>query len=187
MAKITLTGVPDVLPLTGFATVDPPGDPVLSNASVQVHVQQLLNMIATLGAHLDGSAYTDVVKMNGRTVRRRARVQYPDGGGTIKVTDGDVFELVPAPAAPTVITLSMTSPVPAEGETMRFVCPGLTNVNSYQFQRTGPVVIASLYGTALGNTCPTVEFEFTGGVWRMGMNSGWNQTETQGVLAGAGA
>lgn len=182
----TLTGVAGTLPLPGIGTCPVPGEPIQAN-QIQVLAQQLLNQDATLGAHLDGTAFSDVVKMNGRVVRRRARSLLTDADHTLKVTDGDVFELPPAPAAGRVITLSMTSPVPEEGETMRFVCPGLTDANTYQFQISGPVLVASFYGTTLGNTCVSAEFEFTGGVWRLGMNSGWVQSATQGVLAGPGA
>lgn len=126
--------------------------------------------------------------VGGRKAILRPRVLLSNTGGTVTVNDGDTFELPPNPILGAVFVLEQASPAPSEGETMTFTAPLLSNVNNYQFQRTGPLaVLASFYGTALGNTAPSATFQFTSGVWRLSSNSGWVQSETQGVLAGAGA
>jgi len=151
-------------------------------------LSKLIDAANYLGVRLLGTAYsTGPISTQGRKSFARPRVAVGSSGGTFGVADGDVFELDPNPGGSAVIILDDTTPTPIDGETLLFVAPGLGNTNPYQFQRADTTVVAGIYGTALGNTCPSACFEFAGGVWRLGSNSGWVQAETQGVLAGSGA
>jgi hypothetical protein len=129
---------------------------------------------------------------DGRKVLRRPRVTLSDGNHTVGVTQGDRFKLPTVPAAPRTITLKSTSPaVPSEGESLEFLVPNVTaSALVYTFQREDATVVATFVGSAVTLVQPMyAEFEFVGGVWRLGAHSGsaYDGSGDYGVLPGAGA
>lgn len=198
-SPITLTGVAGTLPLPGIATVAAAGAAV-TTSDQQVTAQQLLNQDATLGAHLDGTAYTDILKMNGRKALNRPRVVLSDAAHTVKVTDGDRFQL-PDPASPRIITLSDTSPTPAEGERIEFIMPVISGPDpQYTFKRADATIIATAGAPTVATNSGRmwVEFEYvkisTGPdvfAWKLGRSSGdfddGGAPSNYGITPGAGA
>ena len=115
-----------------------------------------------------------------------ARVPLSDADHTIKVSDGHRFEVSSAPALIRTITLSDTAPVPSENETIEVVMPGpAATGQQYLIKRVGGVTVAEFWGNAAGDAGAWAQFEFVGGVWRLGANSGGGSAG--GVLSGAGA
>ncbi len=128
----------------------------------------------------------------GRT-RRRARVVLSDANQTIDTGQGDCFELPGAPAATRTIKLrTSTAPIPAANELIELIVPssGLATATLYSIQREDTTVICTFLGALLTAASITARFEFDGGVWRLGMNSGRAldaSSNHYGVLPGAGA
>lgn len=119
----------------------------------------------------------------GRRVMTRARVVLSDADHTIDVSQGDVFQLPEAPAAPRIITVLMTTPpIPTEGEVIKFVTRiGLAVGKQYTIRREDTTQVAEFWGSAAEDIAVTAEIEFTGGTWRIGMNCGGGATG--GVVA----
>lgn len=105
---------------------------------------------------------------------------------TISVTGGNRFEVVNAPANVQVIKLSDTSPTPQANETIEILVPGpMSTGKFYEIRRADGTLIAEYYGNTAGDAGAWAEFEFVGGVWRLGANGGGGSAG--GVLAGPGA
>lgn len=166
----------------------------VTEASVGLVAQSSANSLKYLYDKFNGVAYTDIkIRFNGRTSLRRNRVVLADATQTVKVSQGDRFEL-PDPVAPRIITLDHSIDSPTEGETMEFVCPVITGGgNQYTFRREDATVVAAFGGSTGGgsNPCYYAQFERTGGVWRLGPNSGiaydGGAPADYGVIPGAGA
>jgi len=175
-------------------TTGPAPTELVTGASVGLTAQSAANQEKYLYDKLNGVAYTDIkVKFNGRKSLRRSRVTLSDAAQTVKVSQGDRFEL-PDPAAPRIITLDHTIDSPVEGELLEFVAPVISGGGTqYTFRREDAIVVCTFVGSTVAatNPCYFVEFERTGGVWRMGMNSGsaydGGAPAEFGVIPGAGA
>lgn len=122
-----------------------------------------------------------------------ARVPLADANQTVKVTDGQRFELAD-PAAPRTITLSSTTPTPDEGETFEFIIPVISGGGTqFTFQRADTTVVATVVGPTVSGQPQAnfVQFEFVSGVWRIGANSGsaydGGAPADYGVIPGPGA
>jgi hypothetical protein len=164
-----------------------------------VEVTGSLNLGAA--ATVNGNAGTvttlpGLTKLTGRKALRRARVLLADASQAVNVSQGDTFDLSSAPVAARVITLTSTGAnAPSAGESLEFICNSVPVAGDrYTFQREDLTVVATFTGpptiTAL-NSC-NARFDFTGGVWRLGANSGnsWDPDGAgadYGVLPGAGA
>lgn len=175
-------------------TTGPAAAEFVTGASVGLVAQTAANQEKYLYDKLNGVAYTDIkVKFNGRKALRRARVTLADSTQTVKVSQGDRFEL-PDPAAPRVITLDHTVDSPVEGEMLEFVAPVISGGGTqYSFKREDATVVATFVGPTVSNQppCYFAQFERTGGVWRLAANSGCaydgGAPADYGVIPGAGA
>ncbi len=133
------------------------------------------------------------VSLTGRRILRRARVTVTDASQSINVSQGDRFEVPANNAAPRVITLTSTGTVPSAGECLEFIWnpAGAGGAGTqYTFQREDATVVATFDGSAVADTGTVcAEFEFAGGVWRLGYSSGtpYDGVASYGVIPGAGA
>lgn len=181
-------GVTGTLTVSGSIALS--GTQVNASASiVQWQSGSFLTMAAGSTATFAGS-----VTLSGRHVLTRARVVMADANQTIDVTQGDRFTAPANNAAPRLITLKSTAPaVPNTGECMTvFWTPGTAGGagTQYTFQREDATVVATLDGSGTADTGACwVEFEYYGGVWRLGASSGtpYDGTASYGVIAGPGA
>lgn len=140
----------------------------------------------------------------GRNVPRGARVAVPDASGikTLGVAAGagvdyagKRFVLAAVPSANRTFKLKSAGVVPFEGETMEALWYSGTPPTGtpYTFEREDGTVVASFVSTA-DTLFPLMhmvaEFEFVGGAWRLGMNTG-RALDTAplvfGVVPGVGA
>lgn len=162
-------------------------DPVIVNDNFEA------NSTSQFSATVTATSASTVLLL-GRKSLRRARVTVTDASQTINVTQGDRFELPANNAAPRTITLKSTAPaIPNTSECVEFLwTPGVAGGagTQYTFQREDTTVVATFVGSAIANTGAVwAEFEFAGGVWRLGHSSGtpYDGTGSYGVVAGAGA
>lgn len=118
---------------------------------------------------------------------RGPRVVLADTGNhTISFSAGHRFEVSSAPALVRTITIDDTSPVPTPNQTIEILMPGPTATGQqYLIKRVGGVIIAEFWGNAAGDAGAWAEFEYVGGVWRLGANAGGGSAG--GVLSGPGA
>ncbi len=194
-----LTGNP-AGPFVGTATAPVNGD-LVTGGSIQVPVQAVLNDAAFLNADklsksLGGTVAGDIVVTGKETVSGRrvrgASVALSNADHTVLVTDGNRFRLAnPGPSR--VITLKSTGTVPTANETIEFLWRGFgaSVSNTWSFQREDATVIATFTASASADNTPMwAEFEFDGGVWRLGATSGSAYDDVParfGVEGGAGA
>lgn len=164
----------------------------VDGASVQQTAQGGANQDKYLYDAITRVAYTDVVHgLNGRN-GRRPRVPLTAADHTIDTSEGDGFQLAAfVVGGPFTITLrTSTAPVPTNGERIYLY-------TDYNYAPSGTAwIIQREDGTDI---CwfvakPTTElmavsaeFEFVGGVWRLGLNSGYDTSALMGVLPKAGA
>jgi hypothetical protein len=133
------------------------------------------------------------VSLTNRRVIRRARVTATDADQSVNVGQGDRFELPAINAAPRIITLTSTGTVPNEGECLEFIWSPAGaggGGTQYTFQREDTTVVATFVGSTAADTGTVcAEFEFTGGVWRLGYSSGtpYDGVDSYGVVPGTGA
>lgn len=105
---------------------------------------------------------------------------------TISLVSGNRFELPNAPANTQVIKIASTSPTPDANETIELLLPGPCATGKiYEIRRADGTLIAEFWGNAAGDAGAWAEFEFAGGVWRLGANGGGGSAG--GVLSGIGA
>lgn len=180
-----------------------------SGASVVIQGGATLNCQASSTTTLAGtntlSGTTTIggaVSITGRRQLHRARVTLSDANQSVNVGQGDRFLLPANNAAPRNIELTSTGTVPNEGETLEFYWhpAGAGGAGTqYSFKREDATVVATLVGSSIADTGTVfVEFEFVGGVWRLGRSSGTpcayippvpgpEAWESYGVVPGAGA
>jgi len=113
----------------------------------------------------------------GRT-RGRPRVLLTDANHSLGPTDGTRFELAVPTGARVITLLSVTGQTAENEEVMEFFMPSMVSSppgtsGSYEFRREGGTAIARMesHGTFLGSV--SAQFEFTSGVWRLWLNSGF--------------
>lgn len=150
----------------------------------------------------NSAAFSGLTTLGGRAVLRSARVAVADLAATKRLgvvafagTDfvGKRFALGASAATPRVRVLADAGP--QEGECIEVLygagAAALPTGHNYQFQRQDGTVIASIYVTAIGSNALTfwIEFEYVGGVWRLGANSGasYDGAANVGIIPGAGA
>lgn len=136
------------------------------------------------------SSLTDVTQLTrtGRA-RRRPRVVLSDANHTIDTTQGDCFTLPgsnggsPVSGASIITLRNGTSPAPQEGETIQIVleAPLKAGGLGYTIVDQAGGTIATLLGIASPIALISVEFEYTGGVWKPGANSGYDSSAVYGV------
>lgn len=171
----------------------PEDDEDVDGASVQQAAQAAANQDKFIVDKITGTVYADTpIKFNGRKAIKRATVLLTDAPHTVKVSDGDRFEL-PSPTVPRDITLKSTAPdTPEVSECFEFICPALSTgmTDAWRFKRGDGTLVASFVGVSIAtvNAGLWAEFVFSGGVFRLGANSGtgWDGSNF-GVIPGPGA
>ena len=183
------------------ATFTGPG--VTFNSEVTIAATHIVTFAATAALSLSvgagavfGSGLTVVSTgtiINLGRSRRRARVALADANATIDTTQGDCFHLVGNPAVTrTIVLRTTTAPVPLANEIIELIAPssGVATMDMYVITREDTTVICTFSSAVLTPASITAQFEFSAGVWRLGMNSsvGYNTTGVvYGVYPGAGA
>jgi hypothetical protein len=156
------------------------------------------NLHINSGGNITADSTTSFVRAQCRKRLLRPRL-FPSDVGWPKsfgVSDGDRIELA-VPVSARVATLKSTTDVPEEGETIEFVVYGIGSGTRFTFKREDATTIARFVGPFLGSATSTLdvhmiaEFEYSGGLWRLGRNSGlaWDPDGLYyfGVLPGVGA
>lgn len=142
---------------------------------------------------------TSKVSLLGRVVPRSARVGVADDNKTIGVAagsgidySGKRFLLAAVPGSPRTITLAHANATPEAEETMEVLWrSGTVGAGTqYTFQREDATVVATFVGPTDATYINVwAEFEYSGGVWKLGASSGssYDDTADYGVIPGAGA
>lgn len=172
---ITLAAIPSclVLPSGGTAQLQP-GSAVDAASTVQVQMLAGSRMIIA-GRRIRGS----------RTLLSDANhtIAHTTSGAII---GGSRFEVSSTPALVRTIIIDKNTVAPAPNETIDVLMPGpAATGQAYIFKRNDGTTIAEFWGNAAGDAGAWAEFEYDGGVWRLGANSGGGSAG--GVLSGPGA
>lgn len=187
------------------ATMPVVGADIQALTLVSLNIQKALD---TAKANIAGAAFTGAVSVagafttSGRRIRRPRVNSLTDGDKTFDVSQGDVFAVRNNPAALRTITLKSTGTgtTPVDGESIEIIVNGpLAALHNYDIKREDGTIIASFWGTdTISNPTwtsvqPMARFDFVGGVWRLGMNTGAGgpsaigANEYGGVIPGPGA
>lgn len=174
--------------IAGTSTLS--GTTTLSGATTTISGTTTVSGVTTLSGTTTTISGTTI--LTGRRRLRRPRIIATDVDQAVNVGQGDLVELPALNAAPRAITLTSTGVVPAEGECLEFIWnPGTAGGGGtqYTFAREDATVVATFVGATAGDTGTVCsEFEFTGGVWRLGHSSGTSYDgASYGVVPGAGA
>jgi hypothetical protein len=172
---ITLAAIPSCLVLPNGGTIQ-----LQSGSAVD----------AATGVQIQALAGSRMI-IAGRRIRG-ARTVLTDLDHTIAHTTsgaiigGTRFEVSSTPALVRTITIDKNTVVPLPHETIDVLMPGPTATGqAYKFKRNDGTTIAEFWGNAAGDAGAWAEFEYDGGVWRLGANSGGGSAG--GVLSGPGA
>ncbi len=158
--------------------------------NVSCDVESGAVMAVKSGATLVSQAGS-MTTLAGRT-RGRQRVQLTAADHSVGPADGTRFELAPPTAVPHTITLMSVTGQSAENEeVLEFVLPtsftGLAVTSVYKFVRESGVVIAWIDCFGMNQSPSFASFEFSGGVYRLWNNSGYNIAASLGVRPDVGA
>ena len=165
---VTISGTPSTSIVAACSV--PAANDFVTGAGLQVTATAIEGDIATIkgGSYTTtanvthGGSDTFTGQVTVARVARRERVLLTDAAHTVDVTQADTFILNNAPAATRLITLSMTTGTPLDGERIRFIIPALTHVtgSEYQFTRGGTAgLLANVFSSTVVRAPISIEFE----------------------------
>jgi hypothetical protein len=125
-------------------------------------------------------------------MKRRSRVSLSAAVHSVGPADGDRFTLAPTTANHIITLLSVTGQIANDSEILEFILPDMrldVTCNSWTFKRESGTVVADIWSDGGFSASSTVQFEFVGSAWRLGLNSGFvlNGATPVGVVPGTGA
>lgn len=157
--------------------------------NVSCDVESGVTVTVKSGATLSCPAGS-MVLLGGRT-RGRQRVQLSDADHSVGPADGTRFELAAPTFVSRVITLlSVTGQTAQNEEVLEFFMPSMITggsvTGSYEFRRESGAIVAKIVSDGVHAGSVSAQFEFSSGVWRLWLNSGYDFNDSIGVVTFAG-